>query len=248
MNLDRLRSALLEALSADVEFGAAGSKFYCALPLEYPSGDAVVVYLDSRDDGVEVSDYGAGWEAALRAKLKVGRLTRAGERIAADMGVHLVGGSITASTDETKLADVIWRVGLASARVGDAATFQTTETMPAETDFVEKVDAALSSVHPVEREIELEGTSGHRYTATFFVPARHSVVEPVTPQSGWNRAAHVYAEFGDLGRVNGYVRLAVIDDRETEPNEQVVSLLTQVSDVVRWSRRDVWLGRLRGTL
>jgi hypothetical protein len=246
MNIEAVRQSIVDNLNEEIEVGPAGSdKFYFALPLEYPGGDSVVVYTRERGDGVEVSDFGGSWEVAMREPgVTPGRLREAASQIATELGVQMVDGSFVSLWQDGNLADVVWRVGLASGRLGDAPTFFATERKPRERDFVETVDAAVRAKAPVERSRELEGKSGHTYTATFFVPTQEAVLEPWTPLSGWNRAYAVYSQFGDLSRVNGYKTITLVDDRKGDPHQEVLSFLAQVSDVVNWTKRDKWLSQL----
>jgi hypothetical protein len=73
------------------------------------------------------------------------------------------------------------------------------------------------------------------------VSARETVIEPVGGEKPWNVASAVYVEFGDLRDVNGYQLIAVMDDRDHPPGEDVERLLRQVGIVARYSQADQWL-------
>jgi hypothetical protein len=114
--------------------------------------------------------------------------------------------------------------------------------VPREAAFVDLVERELRERRvEVRVDTELEGASGHRYTTSLFVPSREAVIEPITGERAWNKAAAVYVEFGDLSRVNGYELVAVIDDRDDGIGEDVEGLLGQVGAVTRWSRRGRWI-------
>jgi hypothetical protein len=70
------------------------------------------------------------------------------------------------------------------------------------------------------------------------------VLEPVGGEKAWNKAAAVYVEFGDLGALNGYKLVSVLDDREEPIGEEVEHLLGQVGVVARWSRRGEWIDEI----
>jgi len=96
----------------------------------------------------------------------------------------------------------------------------------------------------VEREVAIEGRSGHEHHATLYAPKSESILEPIAASAHYNRISAVYAKFGDLGQVNGYRRLALVDDRGDALSDEYAAMLVQVSEVVRWSRRDEWIDRL----
>jgi hypothetical protein len=54
----------------------------------------------------------------------------------------------------------------------------------------------------------------------------------------------VYTKFGDIGGNNSFRLYSVFDDRERLLDEEGAQLLSQVSRVVVWSRRDTWLATL----
>jgi hypothetical protein len=141
-------------------------------------------------------------------------------------------------------ADSIWRVATASGRI--AQTAMSYRPTPArEESFTAELEGAIRQRNvAVSREAALIGASGHSYRATLFLPDADTVVEPLPGEGQWRHATGIYIEFGDLLRVNGYRAVTVVDDRERPVNEQVLSLLAQVGDLVPWSRRDAWLSDL----
>lgn len=245
MNIEAARAAVLTYVQDNLEFEAVGDKIACALPIEYPDGDSVVTFLSERPEGIEVSDYGAAWERATRRPgARLGRIKEAAEAICTSSGVHFWKGRVAALSEQGDIADVIWRVGLASLSISESPSFSAAEVRR-ENTFVDEVETTLVRRRvAVQRDETLEGRSGHTYTPTFFLPSTHAVVEPLSPEAGWNRAASVYTEFGDVGRVNGFHLLAVVDDREASPSDQVWNLLLQVGEVLRWSQRDPWLAKV----
>ncbi|MGD0165699.1 MAG: hypothetical protein ABSC51_00205 [Gaiellaceae bacterium] len=247
MNIEEMRELVLSFVSENLELEVVGEKVACVLPVDYPDGDAVVVYLSERQEGIELSDYGLGWEkATFRTGMKNWRARDAAESICRNAGISFWKGRVTTLAKPSALADVIWRVGLASMSIAEAPTF-TLADVKKETTFVDEVETVLQTRRvEVLRESPLVGDSGHSYRPTFFLPSRHAVVEPLSPESGWQRASAIYVEFGDISRTNGYDLMAVLDDRATTPNDQVLSLLLQVGSVVQWSQRDPWLANMAG--
>jgi len=69
-------------------------------------------------------------------------------------------------------------------------------------------------------------------------------VEPIGAEAPWTRATAVYALFGDVRKVNGVSRYAVIDDRGDHVKDEIQNLLHQVGSLVYWSDRVPWMERV----
>ena len=50
--------------------------------------------------------------------------------------------------------------------------------------------------------------------------------------------------FGDVMKVNGFSRCAVIDDRGDHVKDEIQNLLQQVGSLVYWSDRVPWMERV----
>ncbi len=220
----------------------------CMTPLEYPDGDAVVVWVHERgDSAMEVSDYGGGlvWQA-FRPDREQKAMSDLAARIAGQFGVNFFEGRLAASCDRTELGESVWRVASAAAQIAQAMNYSKPQRRKEteENEFVRLVAQTLQDRHvPIEREHRLEGYSGHPHRATIWIPASHSIIEPVAGH--WNQVASVFTKFSDLARVNGFKRYSLLDDRQEKPGEDVRSLLVQVSDVLAWTSHDDWLGQIK---
>jgi hypothetical protein len=237
-----IREALARFLDAEVEVAEQDGRVALTTPAEYPDGDAVVIWLSDHCDGIiEASDLG-GADARLIATGPGARaLGVPAAAIARRLDVSFAEGTLSARAQLVDLPEAIWRVAQAAAALAEAATFHRQQA-PKEAAFLDMVERALRAHDiEVEQEAELQGASGHSYTATLFIPSQEAVVEPITGEQGWNKAAAVYVEFGDLSRTNGYKLLAVLDDRDQASGPDVEGLLQQVGSVTRWSRRNEWL-------
>lgn len=195
--------------------------------------------------GFVVSDAGEG-EARLVAvgpgQRAIGPLAGA---ICRRHGASFDGGRVVARVGEAQeVAAACWRVAQASVAIAEAATHH----RPPRTRERELTDLVASSISAlrlsVEREHELLGASGHTHKAALYVPEREAVIEPIGGEKAWNVASAVYVEFGDVRDVNGYQLIAVIDDREQAPGDEVERLLRQVGVVARFSQADQWLAGL----
>ena len=126
-----------------------------------------------------------------------------------------------------------------------AADFELAKPERTKRDFSQEVEHEL-----VERKVDVErthtivGQSGHKHHPTLFVPAAHALVEPIGAEAPWTRATAVYALFGDVMKVNGFSRYAVIDDRGDLVKDEIQNLLQQVGSLVYWSDRVPWMERV----
>lgn len=237
-----IRDALARFLDTEVEAVEENGRMAVVTPAEYPDGDAVVIWLADRGDGTfEATDLGEADARLIPTGPGARALGVPAAAIARRLDVTFSEGTLTARAQLPELPETIWRVAQAAAAIAEAATFQRPQA-PKEAAFLDMVERALRDRNiDVQPEAELQGASGHSYTATLFIPSQEAVVEPITGEQGWNKAAAVYVEFGDISRANGYKLLAVLDDREEPSGPDVESLLQQVGAVTRWSRRDEWL-------
>ncbi|UUY05483.1 hypothetical protein LRS13_08185 [Svornostia abyssi] len=209
--------------------------------MEYPDGDGVVVWVSEVQQGeYEVSDLGEG-DARL---VGCGPGTKAIGPIAAGIArrfdVSYAEGPIAARCGVDALPEIAWRVAQASAVVAEAVTFHKPQ-VPKEAAFIDMVAQGMRSQHAaVETDRQLSGASGHEYTASIYLPVGETVIEPITADRAWNKAAAVYVQFGDLARANGYQLVSVLDNRDGHVAEDVEELLGQVSFVAEWTRFSEW--------
>jgi uncharacterized protein DUF1828 len=217
----------------------------CLTPLEYPSGDAISIWVETYADRYVVTDYGESLaDLALRPPQDHKVLDEAIAEICAPLGLSSSAGKVEAETSHGELADAVWRCATAASLIAQAsAAFRPPRRQLKERHFVSEVEHALQDRHvPVEREHKLAGASGHKYTATIYLPHREAVLEPIG--GNWNQINAVYAKFGDLSKANGYSLYSLVDDREHKPVDDASRILLQVSKVVEWSRRDEWIAHL----
>lgn len=241
----RIRNGLAALLAEDVEVVDLDGRVAVLTPAEYPDGDAVAVWVSERGDGrYEVSDLGNA-----DARLETGgpgqrAIATPASTICRRLDVSFEGGAIVGRADADDLSATCWRVAQAAAAIAEAATYHQAPPRKA-APLVSMLEREFRQRSvPVQLETVLEGASGHTYTASIFVPDRDAVLEPVGGEKAWNKAAAVYVEFGDLGAVNGYRLVSVLDDREEPIGEEVEHLLGQVGVVARWSRRGEWIDEI----
>jgi hypothetical protein len=236
-----IRTRLARFLDAEVEAAATGDRIAVVTPAEYPDGDAVVVWVAEHDAKTfEVTDLGESDSRLIPDGPGQRAIAPAASSIAERFGVRFDGGALIGRATHEELPEVLWRVAQAASAIAEAATFHRPQ-LPKEAAFVDLVEGELRRHHiDVNVDAELEGASGHKYRTSLFVPSREAVIEPISGERAWNKAAAVYVEFGDLSRINGYELVAVIDDRDDGIAEDVEGLLGQVAAVTRW-RRGRWI-------
>ncbi len=245
LHADNIRSDLLRALDDGVEIVVRGDRVSVLTPVDYPDGDGAVVQVAPTTGGYVLSDGGEGdgrLVAAGPGPRAIGPLASA---ICRRHGATFDGGRVVLRVDHAhQIAEACWRVAQASVAIAEAATYHR-PPREREHELADLLASSVTSLHlSVERDHDLLGASGHTYKPALFVPARDAVIEPVGGEKAWNVASAVYVEFGDLRDVNGYQLIAVMDDRDHPPSEDVERLLRQVGIVARFSEANQWLAGL----
>jgi hypothetical protein len=245
-----IKDALIEHLSDDIicePLNGNGDRLSCLMPLLYPNGDNVEVWVDRplgasyviTDEGHSSLDFSQHPPQDLKA------LADGAERIAREWNVQFLHGRLSADAEPPSIAEAAWRVASASAQVAHLALYYQPRRKKRERRFAATVEKQMRQQQiTVEREHRLEGSSGHPHRATFYIPKHEVVLEPVTPDAHWNLISTIYAKFGDLRNANGYHLMSVVDDREGRLPTDIENLLVQVGSVVEWSQRDLWLSKL----
>jgi hypothetical protein len=247
---EELCAALTREVAGEIECSpSTGDRIACLLPLTYPQGDGVTVWVAAEKDGFEVTDLGQGY-TTLFAHYSPDLKTFAplAQGICGSMGLTFIDGRVEGWANAIDLPMMVWAVGGASARIAEAMTFyrprkrRAAKMAEPETGFAGEVEHELRERKvDVAREVQLVGASGHRHRVTIFIPEREALVEPIEPGAGFGGAEPAYVKFGDIASANGYTRYAVIDDRAEAPSGEVVRLLVQVAKIVEWSEREPWL-------
>jgi hypothetical protein len=238
---------LRDLLGREVDARWEDGRLRVLTPFEYPDGDGIVICVEASPDGRYVVSDGGAADATLVGRLGSRALGAPAAQIARRLDATFTSGQITTTVEkEADIADACWRVAQAAAAVAEAGTYLRPHR-PKQLELVDVITTKLrGSKIEVEPKHKLEGASGHPYTATLFVPATETVIEPIGGERPWNIAIAVYVEFGDLRNVNGYRLMAVLDDRETDLGPDISGLLNQVADVASWRQHDSWIGELAG--
>ncbi len=247
-----IEDRLLAYLREDVECDQTerDGRLGCITPLEYPNGDNVTVWITQAETGLEVTDYGEATSEAVLGGHAPKALARVAAGLARGHNVTYADSRLTATADERAIGECVWRVASVASQIAHAALSSRKQrvykTVAPLRSFSLEVESTLvlRDLHPL-RQQPLEGSSGHKYQVSLFLPESETVLEPI-------HALHVqapdvasaYLKFGDLRSANGYRLVSLLDDREQAPEPEVGRLLTQVSTVVWWSRHEPWLASL----
>lgn len=121
MSATELERAISSYLADEFEVAPYGDeRLACDTAIYYPDGESVTVFVTDRDGEMEVTDYGEGYARAIgrrgvrKAPIKVAALD-----ICVSLGLEFSAGRISAATRGDRLADAVWRVATASARIAD---------------------------------------------------------------------------------------------------------------------------------
>jgi len=246
MNAEALTDALVRHLADETSCLLLDDRLACDTALYYPNGDSVVVYVTDHDGLLEVTDYSEGMALAMqRLHRRSGVLATVGQRACAALGLTFTNGRVSTVVSASDLADAVMRVASASQRIAEAVDFELAKPERAKRDFAQEVEHELSEHKVVvERTHTIVGQSGHKHRPTLYVPSTQALVEPIGAEAPWTRATSVYALFGDVMKVNGFSRFAVIDDRGEHVKDEIQNLLQQVGSLVYWSDRGPWMERV----
>ena len=240
---ERLQAHLAGEIACEPVEGGS-SRIGCLTPLEYPSGEGITVWVEQFSDRLEVTDYGESLTDALgRPPQDRKALYEQIEAICAPLGLKFAAGRMATDTTLNEVGDAMWRVASAALLVAQLSeTFSPHRRHQTPNPFVVEVEHDLQGRNlQIERGRKLEGASGHKHTATIFLPHSEAILEPIGFAGNWNQVSTVYTKFGDLSHVNGYKRYSLVDDREGQLDEGLASMLVQVSSLVKWTSRDIWL-------
>ncbi|MEQ8834252.1 MAG: DUF1828 domain-containing protein [Miltoncostaeaceae bacterium] len=220
----------------------------CATLFTYDDGDAVVVWVQADPSGqVMVSDYAEAWMRLIGRGHETQDRQRA-DAVCTRYGVRFTQGAITASGRMWSVGGLILRVAEASARVAGASAERdvagggegprsgaTREFRRLVTDTFRQRDIT------VENDLPVTGASGKTHKIPLFLPQTEHLVAPMPSSAPGSLLSSVFMRFADVGSVNGYTALTIIDDRGGAPQDETINLLGQVGGTALWSERVEWI-------
>lgn len=218
------------------------------MPVIYPNGQAVtvVVSVDGGDYVVHDAGFGAMYltSAGIRLTKQMAKRLAA---LAAHYGCDFIENRMTRRCSVDHLAVAIAMVANASRTVGDQALEVRRRS---ESDFrtavSERLEAAVGKRIRVRQEFK--GQSGRKYQVGSIVLDRNEAYPVAFVEASANRAtvSNHFMEFYDLSPVYENVfNISVYDENEHIP-ETDLSLLREVSEVVKYGQSQSRFSELRG--
>lgn len=247
--IEQIRDRLWSFLDDEIEVcQAPGDRVECSTLVTYADGDAVVVWVESDGaGGIAVTDFGEGW-ARILGRAQDTPVRRRAARVCDRFGLVFSSGSVVGLGRVWAAGELIQRVAEASSRITALVDDQGTEPSESKdptrsaTGFRRLVTDTFRERHvEVSTDLPITGASGKRHKVPIFLPDRELLVAPMPAQAAGSMLSSVFMRFADIGAVNGYEALAVIDDRDGQPPEATVNLLSQVGGTALWSQRQEWI-------
>lgn len=220
------------------------------MPLTYPDGDFIEVFVVERDGAFLVTDHGdsLGW---LRLQSVSEDLTTNQrdtiEDICKGLGVRHQHGQLALHCEGlATLADAIHRLGQAALRIADIQLTFRPQQVRTVGDQVDHWLRSQPQGFTVDRHVKRVGET-HTWTLDYEVSLqdRTSLVfllTPSDPSGEWRRSEHVFTGFSDLKLqmpdVSPTSFVSLFDDTEGPWRDEIVRLVQRVSTPVKWSERD----------
>src|SRR5205807_5167225 len=116
----RVRDHLNEEVRVEPS-GRDGNRVGCVMPLEYPNGDNVVVWVVSREPAFQVTDFGEAAASMFeRPPQDLATVEELSGTLCRYQGVEYVGRQVRTDSDLAGVGEAVWRVASASAQVAQA--------------------------------------------------------------------------------------------------------------------------------
>jgi len=248
---DRLWSFLRDEIDVS---DAPGGLVECSTLLSYSDGDAVTVWVESDAEGnIAVSDFSEAWMRIVGRGREKSQRQRA-VVVCEQRGLVFSAGRVTGVGRLWRAGDLILRVAEASARITDTGDSQM--DVEAEGESTRSAGGFRKLVTDTFRQRKVNfgtnkpitGASGKKHKVPIFLPDQELLVAPMPAHAPGSMLSSVFMRFSDIGAVNGYETLAILDDRDEEPPAETVNLLAQVGSTALWSQRQDWIPEvLRGS-
>lgn len=224
-------------------------------PYLYPDNDLIEVFIEELPSGlVRATDLGEtlrhlharGFDPFESPKRKF-----MVETIASRVGVELIRGQLTKTSDMSELGDLLFDIIVTARGISDL--IYTSKTYEPAT-FLDEVDQFFKANQlPVESSIKLTGITGRVYTAHFKVISRlPRFIQTLSPVAAAGLKPKVDATFRMWSDCNHNLarecKVTLLNDVDFEWRIYDVRLLDTVSIVHYWKRKDELLYSLRAVL
>lgn len=224
-------------------------------PFTYPNLDSIQVFIETLPNGdVVISDKGETLRYLASYQIDPedsDNRANAIKSVVSSFDTEFSKGVFSKQSRDGEFSGDLLDLVNTLMRVGDLQLVQ--KVRKPRGDFYREVERLVRVIAPGRESLELrkpvEGNSGKKYHATYFIKSANAVIEPLpNPAHSGDSAkfALVFQEFYDLKHKAdmGYNLYAILDDEENEwPDEQKI-LLSDVARILPWSRRGQWKGKL----
>lgn len=213
-------------------------------PLLYPSGAAVVVEISQHGDRFFISDMGFGYqEAEMYGASRA--YQRGAPALAEQFGISFDNQSFfVAEASQAQLAGATTVVANCSSEAASHAAYKAAERRYE--DDSDLVYSRLVSVFPkgsVERNVEISGSSNHKWPISAVLQERGRVVlfEPVSKYHV--SVVNTATKFHDIARLERAPKRVALVKSKSELGD-LVNVLSQAGSVVEYSVPDETLRRI----
>ena len=227
-------------------------------PMLYPDGDVVDVFVLERGETYTVTDFGdtLGWLGLQSTSRGRSRRQEALVRdVCQTLRIELVQDQLALQqVSSEELAESVLRVSQAAVRVSDLWFTLRSQALQTTAD---EVDEWLQEKRiPFDRAVQRQGRSTRTWTVDFatYADSRTALIFLLsTGTRGAVRrlAEHVLACFVDLNHLKvteqGLSFVSLFDDTEDVWRAEDFNLLSEQSEIARWSRPDKFERLIRAT-
>lgn len=129
MSAATVHRALADYFESEFDVEPFGDdRLVCEMPVYYPDGNSVAVFVLEKETRLEVTDYGEGYANATERKgIRKTPIKIAARDICASLGLDFAAGRVSVIVRAENIADAAWRGATASARIAEAVTFARAE-------------------------------------------------------------------------------------------------------------------------
>jgi len=250
-----IKSNISTALGEKFEYIPLSRYLVINTPFTYPNLDSIQVFIETLPNGeLVISDKGETLRYLASFLIdaedtphKINILNS----VTSSYGTVFKEGIFYKYSDENRFGDNILNMVNTMLRISDLQLAQ--RVKKPRNDFYLQVEELIKEIVPIKEDMEkraaLEGKSGKRYHATYFIKKENTIIEPLAhpvQAVDWTKIASVFQEFYDLKNKSemNYSLYAILDDEENDWPEEPKILLTDVAKILLWSRRKQWKDKI----
>ncbi|TAN45900.1 MAG: DUF1828 domain-containing protein [Nitrospirae bacterium] len=224
-------------------------------PFTYPNLDGIQVFVETLPNGeVILSDKGetlrylASYQIDPEESENKANVLKS---VMSSFDTKFTDGIFYKHSKEGNISDDMLSLVNTILRISDFQLLQ--RAKKPKSDFFRQVEELIKEIAHDKENLEfkkqVEGNSGKRYNATYFIKSANAIIEPLPhpiQAVDWTKIATVFQEFYDLKNKPeaGYTLYAVLDDEDNEWPDEPKVLLSDVAKILLWSRRRQWKDKI----